>query len=88
MAFGGTGSMNIVLKNNRMLLRKREPFKRSLGGYSDNKTEYNLPQASPQLLRHIKQRMVEERRARYLKILVVLSLLIVTIVTFVTYLLT
>jgi len=37
MGFDGSGSMNLVLKNNRNLLNdvKREKFKNSLGSYDE-----------------------------------------------------
>lgn len=63
MGFGSSGSMNLVLKNNRKLLRNvsREKFKRTFGAYrSKGKTEYDFPKAQPHTLRRLKERLVYE----------------------------
>ena len=53
--------MNVVLKNNRKLLNKRERFKRTLGGYDKGrKPEYDFPKAQPYFLRRLKERMIHE----------------------------
>jgi hypothetical protein len=63
-------AMNISIKNNNLMRSKRDKFKRTLGGYSKaNKTEFNLPEATPQILREIKERLQEERRLTTLKVL-------------------
>lgn len=76
MTFGSAGSMNVVLKNNRKLLPKRDKFKTSLGGYKFNKLEFDLPTATPKKLRDIKVRLKEERKKRQTKIVIVFSLLL------------
>ena len=76
--------MNIVLKNNRKLLVKRDSFK-GLCGHETEKTEYNLPKASPQLLREIKKRMIEERQSRTKKIIAVYALILVTCISLFLY---
>lgn len=61
MGFGGSGSMNVVLKNNKKLLNKREKFKKTLGGYGKSKKpEYDFPKAQPQTLKRIRERMIYE----------------------------
>lgn len=77
--------MAVVLKNNRKLLSKRDTFK-GLCGFESEKVEYDLPEASPQLLREIKKRMVKERRSRDVKIVVVCAVVIVTCVSLLLYL--
>lgn len=87
MAFGGVGSMNIVLKNNRNLLsnHKREKFKNTLGTYTKRKKlEYNFPKASPQLLKSIRDRMIFENEQRQrIKNIVFVSIITVLITLFV-----
>ncbi|PTM09720.1 MAG: hypothetical protein DA407_05220 [Bacteroidetes bacterium] len=59
MGFGGSGSMNVVLRNNKKLLSKREKFKKTLGGYVEGKkTEYDFPKAQRHMLKRIKERMI------------------------------
>jgi len=61
MGFGGSGSMNVVLKNDKKLLNTREKFKKTLGGYGKGrKTEYDFPKAQPHVLRRLKERMKHE----------------------------
>ena len=71
--------MNAVLKNNKMLLGKREKFKRTFGNYQFNSKGLDLPTATPQLLRGIKRRLQEERRIRKRNILTVWSILMITL---------
>ncbi|AXT20875.1 hypothetical protein D7030_11060 [Flavobacteriaceae bacterium AU392] len=59
------GSANIVLKNNRDLLKKHRRKNTFLGGYSYNgKPEYDFPKSRPHVLRQIKARLIEERKQR------------------------
>jgi hypothetical protein len=61
MGFGGSGSMNVVLKNNKKLLNKREKFKKPLGGYGKSKKpEYDFPEAQPHTLKRIRERVIYE----------------------------
>lgn len=77
MGFGGVGSMNIVMKNNRNLLNKkgRTKLKDIYGNNSSQgKTEYNLHKATPRQLNNLKLRLQEQRRKSNIKILLVFGL--------------
>ena len=84
MGFGGSGSMNIVMKNNRNLLSntKREKFKNALGSYSEGeKPEFNLPKASPQLLKAIREKMIFDNEQRQRKKNIVFAFIIIALIT-------
>jgi len=81
---GGGGAMmaaNQSLKNNRSQMSKRKDRKLSFVSTSTKKTEYNLPQATPQKLREIKLRMQRENRQRRVKQVVVLSFALMSIIS-------
>ena len=90
MGFGGaTGSMNTILKNNRNLLRnpKREKFKNKIGAYDKNgKTEFDLPEAKPHVLRYVKANVIAQQKARERKVIIVFSIVFVSFVTLFLYL--
>jgi hypothetical protein len=78
---GGYGSMNIVMKNNRNLLRKRRGIKEIYGGSSSSEQpEFNLPQATPRQLNNIKLRIQSERRERYIIIILVFGLVFSSVI--------
>ena len=83
MGFGGsTQAMITAIKNNEKIRRqKRERFKKqTTGGYGSNsRTEYNLPEATPEQLEAIRNRMQKERKVWWVKVIVltVVSALIV-----------
>ena len=84
MGFGGVGSMNIVMKNNRNLLRNgnREKFKNGLGSHSvSEKLEFNLPKASPQLLKAIREKMIFDNEQRQHKKNIVFAFIIIALIT-------
>ena len=84
MGFGGSGSMNIVMKNNRNLLSnaKREKFKNELGGYSTGvKPEFNLPKASPQLLKAIRDKMIFDNEQRQRKKNIIFAFILIALIT-------
>ena len=83
----GYGSMTIVLKNNSSMLSNREKFQKSIGSYGTQNVEFNLPKASPQLLRNIRERIIEDRKSRNKKIGVVFALVLVSSICFLMYLL-
>lgn len=88
MGFGGVGSMNMILKNNRNLLSnpKRQKFKNRLGGYDKNsKTEYDLPEAKPHVLHLIKAKVIAEQKARERKIIIIFSIVFISLVTLLLY---
>ena len=67
MGFGGAASMNVVMKNNRNLLQKRDKFKNTLSSKNE-KVEFKSPNASRSKLLEIKNRMKEENRRRTIKL--------------------
>lgn len=80
MGFGGVGSMNLVIKNNRNLLSKRKKFKTVLGSPSNKVTEYNLPKSTPRQLNDIKLRLQSERRYRNIIIILVSGLVFSSVI--------
>ena len=71
MGFGGSAqAMITAIKNNEKMRRqKRERFKKQIGGYGSlEKTEYNLPKATPEQLNAIRIRMKKERRQWLVKV--------------------
>ena len=56
MGFGGAvQSMISSLKNNEKMRSKRTKFKNTLGGNnSESKTEYNFPEATPEMLKKLR----------------------------------
>lgn len=70
------------------MLDKSKHFRKTRGGNSRNsKTEYNLPEAKPELISTIRERMIKENKiTRTIRLIISLVLVIVLIV--VVYLLT
>lgn len=80
MGFGTSSSMNVILKNNRNLLHKRDRFKNTLSTDNDNpKPIYR--KASPQVLRSIRRRMKEENTRRRNKIYFVFAFIMLTLIS-------
>ncbi|MTE26577.1 hypothetical protein [Winogradskyella ouciana] len=82
MSFGGSAqAMITTLKNNEKMRSKRKKFKRTLGGYNTNrKTEYNLPNATPEQLIEIRQRLKKENKILWIKVIVFSSVIIIALV--------
>ena len=79
-------TMNIVIKNNRMLLKKRTKHQWSLISASKRlSTEYNLPQASTKQLKQLKKRLQSENRWYELKVIGVTEILAVALFAFVQW---
>ena len=79
-------TMNIVIKNNRMLLKKRTKHQWSLVSPSKRlSTEYNLPQASTKQLKQLKKRLQSENRWYELKVIGVTVILAVALFAFVQW---
>jgi hypothetical protein len=83
MGFGGAAqAMITILKNNEKMRSKRAKFKNTLGGNSsESKTEYNLPEATPEMLKKLRERLQKEQRQQALKqgILMGISLIIIVV---------
>ena len=85
---GGEGSMMAMitsLKNNKNLRRNRTRFdKDKLGGYGDfEKLEFNFPEATPQVLKEIRERLINERKIIRRKTIVVFISIVVVITAFI-----
>ena len=82
MGFGGVGSMNVVLKNNRKLLNKRKGLKSIYkdGIYERDKTKCEFPESSPRVTQDIIKRLHEERRLRNIKRILVFGLVISSVI--------
>ena len=68
---GGEGAMmaaNQSLKSNRSQLRRKERSFNKLFSNSEEKPEYDFPNATPQKLHNIKKKLVLDRKVRRTKI--------------------
>ena len=76
-------SMISVLKSNKNLkLIKENRFKSLAKWREPKKAEYNFPEATPQVLREIRERLKKERKQRFYKQLIVF-IVIASIIFFV-----
>ena len=83
MGFGGAAqSMITILKNNEKMRSKRTKFKKTLGGNNSiEKTEYNFPEATPEMLKTLRERLQKEQRQLMIKRFILFGvILIITIV--------
>lgn len=75
-----SGSMNIVIKNNRALLKKhRKSLKEvsKLGSYArKKKVEYNLPKRCPKSIELLGKRIKAENKALFIKQMIVFGVVI------------
>jgi hypothetical protein len=74
MGFGGAAqSMITILKNNEKMRSKRTKFKKTLGGNNSiEKTEYNFPEATPEMLKKLRERLQKEQRHQSIKQFIIL----------------
>jgi len=82
--------MNVVLKNNRKLLRNvnREKFKKTFGtNKPSGKIEYDFPKAQPHMLRCIKERLVYENEQLLRRIIIAFVAICVILITGLIYIL-
>ncbi len=85
MGFGGAAqSMITILKNNEKMRSKKTKFKKTLGGNNSYvKTEYNFPEATPQMLKKLRERLLKEQRQESLKQLIIFIIsVIITVYIF------
>lgn len=83
MGFGGSVQAMITsLKNNDRRRKKHKPFdKNKVGGYGESsKPEYDFPEATPEILSEIRERLIKERKVRVVKIIVVTVVLVAALV--------
>jgi len=86
MSFGGSAQAMITsLKNNEKMRTKRDKFKHVPGKRSGIKPKYDFPEATPEMLIEIRDKLRKENRIRMTKIIIVtivLSLLIASVFFF------
>ena len=83
MSFGAVQSMISSLKNNEKMRSKRTKFKNTLGGNnSESKTEYNFPEATPEMLKKLRERLQKEQRQQTLKQVILMGISLIIIVVF------
>lgn len=82
MGFGGAAqSMITILKNNEKMRSKRTKFKKTLGGNNSiEKTEYNFPEATPEMLKKLRERLQKEQRQQALKQFILMGISLIIIV--------
>ena len=86
MSFGVVQTMITSLKNNRNQLSKHDRFKNAKGHYRNNKTEFNFPEATPEELERIKEKIRRENKQLRRKQLIVLGIVLVILISFLFYL--
>ena len=65
-------AMNTVIKNNNLMRLKREKFKKTFGGYGKNvKPKFDLPRATPKMLKNIRKQIRDDNKFNTLKIIAV-----------------
>ena len=85
---GGGGSMmaaNQSLKNNKSLLSKRKEKGFGFVSSSKEKTEYDLPNASPQKLEEIRSRLKRENKQKLIKLIFILCFIGLSLVSLFIY---
>ncbi|WP_191858848.1 hypothetical protein [Hanstruepera ponticola] len=86
MGFGGSAqSMITILKNNKNMLSEIRNKKHSLTGYKTTDTEFKIGEASPQVLREIRERLQKEQRSKRRKILILFGLIMSLILSVFIY---
>ena len=77
----GESMISTIKSNKRIMLDKSKRFRKTLGGYGDsNKTEYNLPKATPEILEAIRIKLKKEHQTLRIKVaistIIVISILV------------
>ena len=86
MGFGGSAqSMITILKNNKNMLSERRNKKHTLTGYKTTNTEFKIGEASPQVLREIRERLQKEQQDRKRKIIVLFSVIMSVVLSLFFY---
>lgn len=82
MSFGGSAqAMITTLKNNEKMRSKRDKFKRILGRNCSNvKPQYDFPEATPEILREIRNKLKKENQVIRIKILCATAVIIISLV--------
>ena len=76
----GESMQSTVKSNKRIMLDKSKRFRKTLGGYGKNrKVEYDFPEATPEQLIAIRNRLKKENQILWLKIIGISTLIIITL---------
>ena len=79
--------ISVVKSNKNIMLNKSRHFRKTKSIYKHaEKPEYNLPNATPQILSEIKERLERERKLRILKITVFILLVSILTIILISYL--
>lgn len=74
----GASMQNVLRSNKSIMLDKSKRFRKSSGGYRPKKSvSYNLPEASPELLVDIREKLIKENKKIRIKNIIILSILII-----------
>ncbi|WP_115461252.1 hypothetical protein [Winogradskyella aurantiaca] len=77
-------TMNVVLRNNALLLKKRSKRKWTLVSNSKRSAKgYNLPKASSKTLRDIRKKMKTENQIRSAKVFALTAIIFLVLMCFV-----
>ena len=70
----GESMLSVVRSNKSVMLDKSKHFRKTRGGNSrKSKTEYNLPEATPELISKIRERMIKEnKKTRTIRLIIYL----------------
>lgn len=81
MSFGVVQSAISSIKNNRNLISKRKKLKDSLVGYyAKEKSKFNFPEATPQMIKELRMRLIKENKQRRLKQFLLLGVILIGLV--------
>ena len=75
-------SMLSVIKSNKsIMLDKSKRFRKTLGGYdTKEKSKFNFPEASPQMIKELRMRLIKENKQRRLKQFLLLGVILIGLV--------
>lgn len=75
------GSMLSTLKSNKsIMLDKSKRFRKTLGGYSNKRAQYDFPKATPKQLTGIRKKLKKENQLLWIKVIGLSSLIIIGLV--------
>lgn len=77
----GESMISTVKSNKSIMLDKSKRFRKTLGGYGNNKkTEYNFPKATSEQLKAIRIKLRKENQTPWLKVIGIFTLIIGSLV--------
>lgn len=86
---GGEGAMMAMitsLKNNSRRHRRTQFDKQSAGGYgSGEKAEFDCPEVTPEVLKHIRDRLQKERRQLFRKRGILVAIIVLALILVILY---